>query len=111
MENVDFSNAKLIGITFSNRIDLSKCKFPQNENYLFISDLKKTISTAIEKINSDWSDNYERETAINIIKYVHYTLDKQDQKNDFIDLYLAKEMSDSDSGVGLKLFDLFRTLQ
>jgi len=111
MINVDFSSSKMVGVSFTDKINLSSCLFPKGDRYVFISNLNLTVNKVLEVIESSYVDGYQRETAIKIIKFVHYNKNKQEQQSDFIDSFVAEEMSDEDEGVSLKVFNLIKSLQ
>lgn len=90
MENIDFSEAQLIGVTFKNGIDLSKCKFPKNENYIVIKNANKTFLKAKEKISIEW-DGEDKRIALYMIEKVYYTNEYFNQSICIIDKYLIIE--------------------
>lgn len=51
MTNIDFSEAHMVGVSFINSIDLNRCIFPNNENYIIVKDIYTTFSKARELIN------------------------------------------------------------
>ena len=110
MMNVDFSQSKLVGVIFSHSIDLSHCIFPEGDNYIYISDLKKTMHCVIDQINSGWNNDKEKETGLNLIQQLYYNKDMQEQQNSFIDYYIQEELDQSEGNdLGRKLLDLIRS--
>lgn len=90
MENVDFSKAVLTGVAFRNGIDLSKSKFPKDESYLIVRNIKKTFLTAKEKISKEW-EGEDRRIGLHMIENVYYTKDYHNQSMSVIDRYLLLE--------------------
>jgi len=102
MIQVDFSQATLIGNFFSHGIDLRNCIFPQGEDYLFVPDLRRTMTKAIEFIRTNWPAGREKEVALGLIDMVYFTKDMQSQPNGFYDALLARE-SDQEDGTNLMM--------
>jgi uncharacterized protein YjbI with pentapeptide repeats len=112
MINVDFSLSKLVGVSFSNSIDLSNCILPKGEEYLYLSDLKKTMHHALETIKSEWADGNRKDTAVKLIDKLYYNNDRWEQSNDFIDSFIPQEMDATEgTDVGMDLFNLIKSLQ
>lgn len=109
MINVDFSEAKLIGVSFINGVDLNNCKFPNNENYILIKDIKKTFSKAREVINNEWPTDYKR-IANNLIDNLYLATNKQNQSMDLVDQYLLTDDGKMKE-FGEKLFNLIKSLR
>ena len=72
MYNVDFTEAKLIGISFSDGIDLSQCYFPKDGNYVFIENLQETFIQVRKVANEKWHGEDKRK-ALAIIDKVYLT--------------------------------------
>lgn len=112
MKHVDFSLAKLVGITFSHQIDLSNCVFPEGPEYVFVRDLQGIMNRAVDIINKTWQNPEEIEMAIGTIDVLYRNKDMEGQKNDFIDSFVhgdTDKMAGND--VGIKLFTLIKQLQ
>jgi uncharacterized protein YjbI with pentapeptide repeats len=96
MENVDFSQAELRGVSFLNGIDLRKCKFPKGDNYLLVTNPARTYKIAAELVRNKWNGEDQRQALILIKIYnVNESLGKP---VDFIDISLP-----SGNGKGLDL--------
>ena len=105
MENVDFSEAKLVGNVFSYGVDLSTCKFPDNGDYLLMYNYKITFQKAMEIVKNSWPNN-EIEKAESILM-IYSGKQYEDQSMLFIDKHLFVEYFES---LGEKLFLLLRDL-
>lgn len=105
MQNVDFSEAKLIGVSFSNSIDLSKCIFPEDNDYIIINNLKYTMEKARYIIESEWQGEDKRRGML-LIESVYFKKDKQDQSKDIIDTF---PISTCDIEFDNKFFGLIRS--
>ena len=86
MKNIDFSNSKLIGVSFSHEINLQNCTFPKSDQYIFIENLKDTMRKTRAIIESNWEGEYRREGLL-LIDNVYFKKDKHDQSDDFIDTH------------------------
>jgi uncharacterized protein YjbI with pentapeptide repeats len=104
MENIDFSNAKLMGVNFSYSIDLSKCMFPDTDNYILIKDLKNTFEHCKIEITTKW-ERKDAEMALLLINNIYYKEEKFKQKTDFIDTF---PVTTTDPRFDNKFFDLIR---
>jgi uncharacterized protein YjbI with pentapeptide repeats len=107
MLNVDFSDSKLIDVSFSNEIDLSNCKFPNDdENYIYVKDLNKTYTKVKNEISISGNDE-EKRILLSLIDLIYLTKDKQNQKSDFIDKFGFSKIKNS-SIDNEKFFNLVR---
>lgn len=105
MYNVDFSNAELFYVAFSNGIDLSNCIFPEDQTrYLYIQHLREVNIRAIEIINTKW-EGRDQEIALNLMNTIYFSDSKLDQKTNFISLDPNRK-----NDVKAKLFKLFKEL-
>lgn len=104
MENVDFSNAKLIGVSFSHEINLQICKFPESDEYIFVKDLKSTMEQVRAIIESNWQGEYKKKGLL-LIDEIYFKKDKFNQRNDFID---TRPIDSSDLQFDNKFFNLIR---
>lgn len=104
MANVDFSQAELRGVSFSEGIDLSRCIFPDNGQYLFVENLGDTYSKAKQVINDSW-EGEDRRIAIAYIEKIFYAPRSQNQSNDLIDMYFL-----SDNGKSMEFGNRFYNL-
>lgn len=104
MENVDFSQAELRGVSFSNGIDLRKCIFPDSGRYLFVENLKETYAKAKEIINDSW-EGEDKRIGLGFIDNVFYGHRSQHQPNDLIDMYIL-----SDNGKSMEFGKKFYNL-
>lgn len=108
MINVDFTQSKLIGVAFEYSIDLSSCKFPEDENYILVKNLKETYSKAQKIIDKEW-EGEDKRVGLGFIEDIYFTPKTKNQPNDLIDKHmLAKVMKRSDFAD--KFFDLIRSL-
>lgn len=105
MENVDFSKANLVGVSFSHSIDLSECIFPKGEDYILINDLKYTMEKVRYIIESEWKGEDKRKGLV-LIDNVYFKKDKQDQLLDIIDTF---PIASSDVEFDNKFFNLIRS--
>ncbi len=109
MENVDFSEAELIGVSFSHGIDLSKCSFPKDESkYILVRNLKTVYARAKEIIGRDWQSEDVRK-GIHIIDNIYFSLDHQNQSMDIIDKELLTDHG-KDQEFGERFFNLIRNI-
>ena len=84
MKNVSFEKAILQGVSFNYDICLEDCKFPDDEQYIFVKNPPEVFEKVINKVESLWSDP-NKQLAINYIKKIYYTKSIRDPKNVFID--------------------------
>ena len=91
MEDVDFTQATLVGVTFKNGINLSNCKFPEDENCLVLKNIKQAFGKAKEKINSNWT-GVDKRIGLYIIDNVYYTNEYRDQDIRVIDKYVLTDL-------------------
>ena len=109
MNSVDFSQANLFGVSFSNYIDLSRCIFPNSDNYLFIKNFPKTFEIAKEYIRLKWKGN-EKEISLNLIDNIY--LDKMNLNN--TSLFIDKKAIDQifkKSDFANRLFSLLKGIE
>ena len=104
MENVDFSEAELRGVSFSDGIDLGKCVFPDNGQYLFVENLQETYSKAKEIINESW-EGEDKRVGLGFIDNVFYGRRNQNQPNDLIDMYILSD-NGKNMDFGKKFYNL-----
>ena len=90
MTNVDFSECKMIGVSFINGIDISNCKFPNNENYIVIKDIQKTFNEVLHIVDKEW-DAEEKRIAKNLINNIYFSQERQSQKMDVVDKFLLTD--------------------
>lgn len=109
MVNVDFSQSRLIGVSFAHKIDLEKCIFPKGEEYVFVTDLKKTMPRVIEVIKRDWSEYHEKDIAIGLVEDCYFGKDMREQKSGFFDSFIPQDL-DAKAGndTGMRLFNLIK---
>lgn len=108
MDNVDFSEAKLIGVSFTDKIDLSKCIFPNNGNYLLVKNLGKVYTRMKEIISQEWSGEDKRK-ALALINNLYYTPNRQNQNFDLVDKYIITDEG-RDKEFGEKFFSLLEQI-
>ncbi|MDN5216397.1 pentapeptide repeat-containing protein [Fulvivirgaceae bacterium BMA12] len=109
MENVDFSEAELTGVSFINGIDLSNCIFPDDtDRYILVKNLKKVYYRAREIINKEWHGE-EKRKGLGFIDVILYKPDRQNQEMDLIDKAFLTD-DDRDSEFGDKFFTLIKQL-
>jgi hypothetical protein len=105
MENVDFSQAELRGVSFLNGIDLRKCKFPKGDNYLLVTNPARTYKIAAELVRNKWNGEDQRQALILIKIYnVNESLGKP---VDFIDISLPSG-NGKRLDLGRKFFETLR---
>ena len=85
MNQVDFTSAELLGVDFTDGIDLSKCTFPVNENYLLIDDLNKMCAESSKVLPLFFTDEKDRNMALGLIENMYCREEKRDQRMDFMD--------------------------
>lgn len=109
MENVDFSEAELLGVTFSDGIDLSRCIFPNDESkYIIVRNLKSVYSKAKKVIDTEWTGENKRK-GLGFIDTIFFKPDRQDQQIDVIDKNLLTDEG-NDQEFGDKFFNLIREI-
>lgn len=109
MEDIDFSEAELIGVSFSHGIDLSKCFFPKDDSkYIVVKNLKEIYSRAKYVIEREWGEE-DRRKGIGFIDTIFYKPDHRDQQLDFIDKDLLTD-SGKDQAFGEKFFNLMKEI-
>jgi len=108
MQDVDFSDAILIGVAFKNCINLSKCIFPKDDNCLIIKNIRKTYLMAKENIFNNWEGNDKR-IGLHMIDNVYYTKDYFAQEISIIDKYVLVEQFGEQ--FANRFFKLIQTLQ
>ncbi|GAA5030078.1 hypothetical protein GCM10011506_18900 [Marivirga lumbricoides] len=107
MQNVDFSEADLIGVSFINEIDLSQCVFPKDdEKYIVVRNLKKVYHTVERLMREKWDTN-ELRKGVSLLNNLYFTKDRQNQNIDFIDKKIMV-FSDEKSDFGEKFFSLIK---
>lgn len=111
MQHIDFSEAKLVGVTFSDGIDLSTCVFPSGENYVFVSDLKNTMQNAFEIISKEWNEGRKKDIALRLINELYYRNEFHGQKSNFYDAFIPTEGDNREGNEdGMDLFRLIKSL-
>lgn len=105
MDNVDFIDADLYGVSFMNGINLDKCKFPKDDNLLLIKNIKSIYSMAVGRIEKEWVGDSKR-VGLNLIDSIFFNKDKQEQDADVIDKKILKDHD----GLGFRFFDLMSDL-
>lgn len=108
MNNVDFYEAQMIGVSFINGIDLNKCVFPNSENYIIVKDIHTTFSKVKETVNKDWSLE-ERRIANNLIDNLYLSENRLHQKMDLIDKFSLIDNGKMQE-FGEKFFNLIKTM-
>jgi uncharacterized protein YjbI with pentapeptide repeats len=107
MENVDFSGAKLIGVSFSHEIDLTNCIFPSDESqYIVVRNLRLVYSKLREIIEKEWTGEYKR-LGLGFIDTIYFMRDRDNQPMDIVDKDLLTDEG-KDSDFGEKFFQLIR---
>jgi len=84
MINIDFSEAEMIGVSFSDGIDLTKCVFPKGEQYILITNLEQVMLRVRRVIDTKWEDE-DRDIGLRLVDNFFYGQKKQQQQIDFID--------------------------
>lgn len=105
MENVDFSQAELKGVSFLNEIDLRKCKFPTGENYLMITNPTQTYKIAAELIRNTWKAE-DQGVGLGLVG-IYNRNESQNKPVDFIDLSVASH-DGKELEFGQNFFDTLR---
>ena len=88
MQNVDFTEAKLLGIGFRQRCDISTCKFPQNDNYLFVYNSQLNLELIKQKLSNAF-EGKEREWALRSIEDIKMWFDREGTKIYLLDKYIT----------------------
>lgn len=109
MKNINFSQAELFGVSFSDCIDLSSCEFPNSDEYLFIKNFPNTFEIAKEYIKLKWKGN-EKEIALNLIDNVYLSEENLKNKNYFIDKEIINHGLKID-GFTARLFSVFKEIE
>jgi uncharacterized protein YjbI with pentapeptide repeats len=106
MINVDFSQAVMRDVVFSDGIDLTKTKFPQGEEYIFIKDIASTFKRVRKIIDTSW-EGEDKRVGLFLIDNWYYSKNpnKLEQASDFIDA-ISREESFPD--LAPKFFRLIR---
>lgn len=86
MIDVDFSEANLDDISFQHEIDLSKCKFPENKQYIIIKDIEKVFNKVSDIINNTWTGEFKR-IALEWVHNIHYNNTKKGMRIDLINTH------------------------
>ena len=107
MENVDFSEAELVGVSFINGIDLSECTFPHDDKrYLLIENLDRVYPNIKKIIDKEWAGE-EKRKGLAFIDVVLYKPNYHNQKMDLVDKMLLTDQG-KDSEFGEKFFNLLK---
>jgi uncharacterized protein YjbI with pentapeptide repeats len=69
MDNIDFSEANMIGVYFYNGIDLSRCKLPKGEKYIKIENIETTGKAIRQHIIDNWSEIIKKEALFLLDNY------------------------------------------
>lgn len=102
MMNVDFTEADLDDVDFSQGIDLSHCRFMLNENQLLVKDIAAVYGKARQIIADTWTGK-EREQQLTMIDQHYIGKNRQEQKMDILVHYPQFEHDK-------KFFDLIRQI-
>ncbi len=103
MRNVDFSDCNLIDVQFQNKINLSDCKFPEQDNFIKIYNLNKVYTELKSQIHSKVS--YEEYNIITSwIDNLYYSQHKIGMNMDLINTecrtsYYKNELFDAFFGL------------
>ncbi|MEQ9289804.1 MAG: pentapeptide repeat-containing protein [Cyclobacteriaceae bacterium] len=93
MKNVDFVQAKLVGVDFSDGIDLSSCSFPKGDGYLLVENINRTYPRSIELVNKKFNGE-SKKWALGLLNDMLWNDSKRDQYYDFIDKAMLLEHYD-----------------
>ena len=115
MDNVDFREAELDGVTFSREISLNTCQFPQDERYLYLSNWPGVIEETRTIISNEWPQE-EKTIGLELLDQYFYPPDKREQQQELLDTNVFNELMSSaapNKKVVLmkKCVDVMRTLQ
>lgn len=83
MMNVDFSEAVFDDVNFSHGIDLSHCRFPQQEYLIVIKNVKAVFEKAKQIITDTWTGK-ERDQFIMLIDEGYYGPHRREQAMDVL---------------------------
>ena len=75
MENIDFSHAKLVGVSFTHDINLKNCRLPEGDEYIIIKDLECTMKKVLMIIESEWEEE-EKRLGLAMINNVYFKKNK-----------------------------------
>lgn len=106
MVNVDFTEAELRGVSFSDSIDLTQCHFPENEMYIYIENLNQLMSKVRLAIEQNWTGENKRK-GLALLDDVYFTKHKTNQNQDFIDMF---PIPTSDADFDELFFGLIKTM-
>lgn len=90
MENVDFSQEKLVGVTFTSGVNLSKCIFRDDENYLLFPNSQAVYSSVRAFVDAEW-EGEDKRIALHMIDNVYLTKNNISQSDGFIDKHIFME--------------------
>lgn len=107
MLNVNFEDALLKGVSFSNNIDLSNCIFPINDNYIYIKDIHNTFNQVKNTVKNNWKKEEDIRKAMAFIDTIYLSHEKFDQHNDLIDKFILIDEG-KDCEFGEKFFNLIK---
>ncbi|HEY9004932.1 MAG TPA: pentapeptide repeat-containing protein [Ohtaekwangia sp.] len=109
MEDVDFSEAEMIGVSFSDEIDLTKCIFPTNdEKYILIKKVKQVYLKMKKTITESW-DGEDKRKGLYLIDNLYHAPNKQNQDWDFVDTYPLDSNDREEVKFNYKFFTLLKT--
>jgi uncharacterized protein YjbI with pentapeptide repeats len=90
MNNIDFLDAKLIGVSFRNNINIDNCFFPK-ENYHILFNLISSFELLKKTINENWEGD-NKKFALQLIDKVYYRKEYYEQDFVFIDKHMLIEL-------------------
>jgi uncharacterized protein YjbI with pentapeptide repeats len=87
MESIDFSEAELRNVAFRDEIDLSKVKFPKDEECLVLYNQREVYLKARKVIEREWTGDH-RKWALGLMKNLYL---KESKKGQHMDFYNKKD--------------------
>lgn len=107
MKDIDFSDAELTGVSFVNRINLSNCVFPKDNNkYVVVINPADVYSKVRDEMTQKW-DALNRKKGLALIENLFYAPDKHDQDMDLVDIHLLTD-GGREAIFGRMFFDLVK---
>lgn len=95
MINIDFTKSQLKGVTFIDEIDLSTCKFPENDLYILVKN-HVSVFNEMKKVleNLRWSFE-NKKTAIQIIDIIYLRKESIKNSHILVDAFLLDEFGEN----------------
>lgn len=104
MRNVDFSEAAIDGVCFTNEVDLSSCIIPNSDNYILLKDEYNTFKKIKLELEKYESESREKMLVLDILDIVF--LNKKEKTMSIINLDFFDSL---EAGIREQLTELIRT--